>query len=166
MATTLIPFATGFRRAQACLFSMVLVAPMLVAGCGSRDVASQQPTDNSPNRITPNSNPAPEARKQGMSNVQKVGVTLAGAAALYYLYNQHKKAKAQSGAEGQYYLSKNGRVYYRDAQHKVHWVNTPAQGVQVPAAEAQRYQQYQGYNNQTTGRDLTSLPEAQAAPSF
>jgi hypothetical protein len=31
----------------------------------------------------------------------------------------------------------------------------------VPAAEAERYRDFQGYNNQTTGRDLRDLAESQ-----
>jgi hypothetical protein len=99
-----------------------------------------------------------------LSNTQKVAI-LAGAAALYYLYNQHKNRRGQ-GAEGQYYLSKNGRVYYRDAQHRVHWVTPPPEGIRVPESEAARYRDFQGYNNRPSGRDLTDVlpPEGQTAP--
>jgi hypothetical protein len=95
-----------------------------------------------------------------MSNTQKVAV-LAGAAALYYLYNQHKNKQAQ-GAEGKYYLSKNGRVYYRDAKGQAHWVTPPPGGIQVPESEARQYRDFQGYNNRQTGRDLTELAGASA----
>lgn len=90
-----------------------------------------------------------------MSTKSKV-IVLAGAAALYYLYKHHKNATAQ-GEEGQYYLSKNGRVYYRDAEHRAHWVTPPAQGIQVPANEAAEFEQFQGYDNRSTGRDLQNL---------
>ncbi len=86
---------------------------------------------------------------------------LAGAAALYYLYNQHKNRQEQ-GPEGQYYLSKNGRVYYRDAQHRAHWVTPPPEGIRVPEAEARQYRDFQGYNNSPTGRELTELQPAPA----
>jgi hypothetical protein len=163
METILNSLTARLRPAQSYLLSMILMTPMLLVGCGSREVATAPPENNSAKVATnSNSNTAPTAKKQGLSNAQKVGITLAGAAALYYLYNQHKKAQAKSGADSQYYLSKNGRVYYRDAQHQVHWVNPPSQGVQVPVEEAQKYQQYQGYNNRSSGRDLSSLPEAQA----
>lgn len=107
--------------------------------------------------------PTPEAKK-GLSNTQKVAITLAGAAALYYIYNQHKN-KQEKGPEGKHYLSKNGRVYYRDAQNRAVWVTPPPEGikVQVPESEAARYREFQGFNNQTTGKDLTSLPEAKTA---
>ena len=83
---------------------------------------------------------------------------LAGAAALYYLYKKHQSADAsQTGEAGQYYLSKNGRVYYRDAEHRAHWVTPPATGIQVPAAEAAAYQDYQGYDNRATGKDLVGV---------
>jgi hypothetical protein len=96
--------------------------------------------------------------KKGLTNTQKV-VILAGAAALYYLYNQHKNSQEQ-GPQGQYYLSKNGRVYYRDAEHRAHWVTPPREGIQVSEAEARQYSDFQGYNNSPTGRDLTSLGQA------
>jgi hypothetical protein len=51
-----------------------------------------------------------------MSTGQKVTV-LAGAAALYYLYNKHKNAQGE-GKTGRYYRSKNGRIYYRDPQKR------------------------------------------------
>ncbi len=143
------------------LLSSLLLIPSLTA-CGGRNQAS---VDDS--RPVATSNTAPNAagqpKKQGLTNTQKVGVTLAGAAALYYIYNQHKKSQAAKGAQSQYYLSKNGRVYYRDAQKQVHYVTPPQGGIQVPAEEAQQYQQFQGYDNRSTGRDLTSLPEARSA---
>ena len=145
-------------RLTSWLLSSFLMTPLFV-GCGGRTAES---VDNS--RPVSNAAPiAPETKKTGLTNTQKVGVTLAGAAALYYLYNQHKKAQAADGANSQYYLSKNGRVYYRDAQHKAHWVTPPQGGVQVPADEAERYRDFQGYQNRSTGRDLTTLPEAQSA---
>jgi hypothetical protein len=103
--------------------------------------------------------PANQSRaRQGLTNTQKVAI-LAGAAALYYLYNKHKNKQGQ-GAQGQYYLSKNGRVYYRDAEHRAHWVTPPPGGIQVPEAEARQYRDFQGYNNRATGRDLTDLQPA------
>ena len=99
-----------------------------------------------------------------MSTGKKV-VVLAGAAALYYLYKHHTAASATPGdPEGQYYLSKNGRVYYRDADHRAHWVTPPPNGIQVPASEAAAYQQFQGYDNQSTGRDLVGVDGAGTDP--
>jgi hypothetical protein len=97
-----------------------------------------------------------EPEKTGMSTGKKV-VLLAGAAALYYMYKKHKDAAAQEGPDGQYYLSKNGRVYYRDAEHRAHWVTPPSSGISVPAGEAAEYREFQGYDNQASGRDLTGL---------
>lgn len=91
-----------------------------------------------------------------MSTKSKV-VILAGAAALYYLYKHHQNAAASTGEAGQYYLSNNGRVYYRDAEHRAHWVTPPSQGIEVPAHEAAQFEQFQGYDNRSTGRDLTGL---------
>ena len=68
----------------------------------------------------------------------------------------------EQGPQGQYYLSKNGRVYYRDAQHRAHWVTPPPEGIQVPEAQAQQYRDFQGYNNSATGRDLTGLAQTLA----
>lgn len=152
-------------RITSALLSLVLTMPPLLASCGGQDVAAPPPpvddtrTGQAPN-AAPGTNPA---KRQGLSTGQKTLITLAGAAALYYLYNQHKNAQGQAGPQGQYYLSKNGRVYYRDKQHRAHWVTPPPNGIQVPAQEAQRYRDFQGYDNRPTGRDLTSLPEAQSA---
>lgn len=88
-----------------------------------------------------------------MTTGKKV-VLLAGAAALYYMYKHHQTA--QSG-QPQYYLSRNGRVYYRDATHRAHWVTPPQGGIQVPADEARQYSDYKGYDNRSQGRDLTGL---------
>ena len=90
-----------------------------------------------------------QTARPGMSTKQKVAI-LAGAAALYYLYRKHKQVKG-AGQHGQYYLSKNGRVYYRDAKGNPVWVTPPPKGIQIPASEAQAYSRYQGYNGQTTG---------------
>ncbi|HEY5944926.1 MAG TPA: hypothetical protein VIV40_05515, partial [Kofleriaceae bacterium] len=95
---------------------------------------------------------APQApQRTGMSSRTKKLVVLAGAAALYYLYKRHQNAKATEGVDGQYYLSKNGRVYYRDADHRAHWVTPPPGGIAVPEDEAAAYRGFQGYNNSTSG---------------
>lgn len=104
---------------------------------------------------------APEQQQRsGMSSRTKKLVVLAGAAALYYLYKKHQNAKAAHGADSQYYLSKNGRVYYRDADGRAHWVTPPPNGIQVPADEAEAYRGFQGYENSPTGRDLRDVAEA------
>lgn len=92
----------------------------------------------------------------GMSTKKKV-VLLAGAAALYYLYKKHQNADSKEGPDGQYYLSKNGRVYYRDAEHRAHWVTPPAEGISVPASEAAQFAEFEGYERRPTGRDLSGL---------
>jgi hypothetical protein len=106
-----------------------------------------------PQGRAPNSEAAPH---RGLSTGQKV-VMLGGAAALYYMYKHHQSAQAQQGPDSQYYLSKNGRVYYRDADHRAHWVTPPQEGIAVPESEARDYQQFQGYDNRNTGRDLAGL---------
>ena len=139
-----------------------LAAPTLIAAllcpalpaCQTRQ-APPPPVDDSRG----NGNSAPGAAApaaQGMSTKSKV-VMLAGAAALYYMYKRHQSSAAAAGAEGQYYLSKNGRVYYRDADHRAHWVTPPANGIEVPESEAAQYRSFQGYDNSTSGRDLAGL---------
>ncbi|MEG4285562.1 hypothetical protein QUB68_20735 [Microcoleus sp. A006_D1] len=147
-------------RFMALLLTTLLTFPFLSA-CGSKQSSTPPPPvdDTRAGSVQTNrATPTPEAKK-GLSNTQKVGITLAGAAALYYLYRQHQN-KQEQGPQGKYYLSKNGRVYYRDAQNRPHWVTAPPEGIKVPEAEAERYRDFKGYNNQTTGRDLTGVPEA------
>jgi hypothetical protein len=140
-------------RFLALLMSAILSFPLLTScGGGSKNTAVDQPprattqTAPNPNTVAP--------KKPGLSTAQKVGITLVGAAALYYLYRQHQKSQEKTGPEGQYYLSKNGGVYYRDAQGKPHFVKPPTQPiqVQVPQSEAQEYSQYQGYDGRNSGR--------------
>lgn len=142
-------------RPIALLLTVLLTLPLLNA-CGGSQTSVPPPVDDS--RVGTPSN-QPQAKK-GLSNTQKVAI-LGGAAALYYLYNKHKNSQ-KKGAEGQYYLSKNGRVYYRDAQNRPHWVTPPSEGIRVPEAEAQQYRDFQGYNNRSTGRDLTGLGQSPA----
>ena len=135
----------------------ILAASMMfssLTGCGRSD--PPPPVDDS--RGAPMNNAPGNAPAQpGMSNTKKV-VILAGAAALYYLYKHHQNAAATAtGPDGQYYLSKNGRVYYRDAEHRAHWVTPPTEGVRVPEAEAAEYKQFQGYDGKAEGRDLVGL---------
>lgn len=146
---------------MAWLLTVLLTVP-LFAGCGgSQSNAPPPPVDDTRGGTVSNPPPGnqPQARR-GLSTGQKVAI-LGGAAALYYLYNRQKNAKGQ-GAEGKYYLSKNGRVYYRDAEGRAHWVTPPQGGIRVPEAEAQQYRDFQGYNNSPTGRDLTDLQPAPA----
>jgi hypothetical protein len=150
-------------RLFAVLLSGLLMVPLLSScGGGSRNASTPPPVDDSVGRTVSDRTNQPEARK-GLSTGQKVAI-LAGAAGLYYLYNQHKNA-SQEGAQGKYYLSKNGRVYYRDAEHRAHWVTPPSEGIRVPEAEAQKYREFQGYNGSSSGRDLTGITST-AAPAL
>lgn len=146
---------------MAWLLSALLMVPFFTA-CASKQSNVPPPVDDT--RAAGGTQnypaaPAPQAKKKGLSTGQKALITLAGAAALYYIYNQHKNAKGE-GAQGQYYLSKNGRVYYRDAQHQAHWVTPPPGGIQVPADQAEQYRDFKGYNNSPSGRDLSGLGSA------
>lgn len=127
--------------------SAVVLASMLVplAGCGSN-----APTTN----MAP---PPANVRPSGGLTTKNKLVLLAGAAALYYYYQKSKKANASKNV--QYYLSKNGRIYYRDPRNpkNVVWVTPPpqqVQSVQLPPDQAQAYSGIQGYDNQTTGNNL------------
>lgn len=122
-------------------------------------MASAPPIDASRGGYVSSQAPMPQQpRKQGLSTGKKVAI-LAGAAALYYLYrkNQQKRQQNPGIAEPQYYLSKNGRVYYRQPNGQAVWVTPPPQGIQVPYDEAQQYSQYQGYENSRNGRTLQDL---------
>ncbi|AVH63350.1 hypothetical protein CDG77_07815 [Nostoc sp. 'Peltigera membranacea cyanobiont' 213] len=151
-------------RLFAVLLSALLMVPLLSScGGGSQKASVPPPVDDSVGRTVSDRNTNQPEAKKGLGTGQKVAL-LAGAAGLYYLYNQHKNA-SQEGAQGKYYLSKNGRVYYRDAEHRAHWVTPPAEGIRVPESEAQKYREFQGYNRSTTGRDLTGITSS-AAPQL
>ncbi len=157
MKITIYPERGRLLRPMALLLTALLTMPLFTScGGGSKSSAPPPVDDTRGGSVSNTSGATQPQRKQGLSNIQKGAITLAGAAALYYLYKQHQKSQGQ-GANGQYYLSKNGRVYYRDAQHRAHFVTPPPSGIQVPASEAQQYSQFQGYNGRTSGRDLTGL---------
>jgi len=105
----------------------------------------------------------PAQPRQGMSTGKKVAA-LAGAALLYYLWKRHNAGRQQAamnpgtgggnaqvlpgggngtmtstGRRPQLYRSKNGGVYYRDAQNRPVWLTVPNRPVQVPVADLQRY---------------------------
>ncbi|MBD2507241.1 MULTISPECIES: hypothetical protein [unclassified Nostoc] len=150
-------------RLFAVLLSALLMVPLLSScGGGSQKASVPPPVDDTVGRTVSDRTNQTEVKK-GLGTGQKVAL-LAGAAALYYMYNQHKNAP-QEGAQGKYYLSKNGRVYYRDAEHRAHWVTPPAEGIRVPESEAQKYREFQGYNRSATGRDLTGITSS-AAPAL
>lgn len=110
---------------------------LLTAGCGQQASQTAGPTMSAPQTAPPPT----AAPAQGMSTRKKV-VLLAGAALLYYLYKKHQATQAAnvaSGAQPQLYRSRNGGIYYRDAQHNPVWLTVPQQGIQVPADDVQRY---------------------------
>jgi hypothetical protein len=144
-------------RAAAFLASSLLLVPIL-AGCFGGGAAGNAPNAKLPpiDESMGGRGTQAQAPKQGMSMGQKA-VMLAGAAALYYMYkkNQEKhKAGTATKADPQYYLSKNGRVYYRDGKGQVHWVTPPTGGIQVSAQEAGEYSKFEGYNGQRQGMTL------------
>lgn len=146
-------------RLVALLLTALLTLPLFTACGGASNTVAPPPVDDTLRGTQTYPTNQPQARR-GLGTGQKVAL-LAGAAALYYLYNQHKNSQEQ-GPQGQYYLSKNGRVYYRDAEHRAHWVTPPPEGIRVPESQAQQYRDFQGYNNRPTGRDLTELQPASA----
>lgn len=146
-------------RLVAVLLTALLTLPLFTACGGNANTNAPPPVDDTVGETQSYPSSANQTeQREGLSTGQKVAI-LAGAAALYYLYNRHKNRQAQ-GAQGQYYLSKNGRVYYRDAQGRAHWVTPPPEGIRVPESEAQLYRDFQGYNGRSTGRDLTDLVPA------
>ena len=149
-------------RPMALLLTPLLTLTVFTGAGSAKSTAALSPVNDTPGATVYNPLAANSLQlDKGITNKQKL-VLLGGAAALYYLYNRHKNAQAKEGQNGQYYLSKNGRVYYRDAQHRAHFVSPPQGGIQVPSSEAQQYQDFQGYNNRSTGRDLSGLGTAQS----
>lgn len=138
-------------RVTAWLVCASFAAPLL-AGCnGGNNAGANLPPIDDTRTSSANYRPTQEPPQRGMSTGKKVAI-LAGAAALYYLYKR-SQSRQNEGAEGKYYLSKNGRVYYRDKEGRAHWVTPPRQ-LEVPQEEIDRYPElsrYRGYNNQTTG---------------
>lgn len=128
------------------LLAFTAFGPTL-AGCGTNGGATGSATSNvqqapSGNYGGGNYGTVPASRnmpqqRQGMSTGQKLAI-LAGGAALLYMYNRNKN-KQGTGPNGQYYRSKNGRIYYRDNKGNAVYVTPPAGGIQVPAEEAERY---------------------------
>ncbi len=152
------PLSSRTIRPVAVVLVTSLLSPVLLVGCGSNQQASAPPpprdaSSGEMSRMSPSAAPT----KKGMSTKQKV-ILLAGAAAVYYLYKKHQ-AKVKAGQTNvQYYLSKNGRVYYRDPQtHGAIWVTPPKQPIEIPADQAGDYEGLQGYNNSPSGRDLNGL---------
>jgi len=117
--------------------TLVGLAFLSIAGCGMRVNSESRNTSPPARQSVPPPVRQPAETRQGLSTGQKV-LLLAGAAALYYMYQKHKNAQG-TGPQGQYYRSKNGGIYYRDAQHQVHWVTAPQQPIAVPADEYRRY---------------------------
>ena len=102
-------------------------------------------------------------QRQGMSTKQKV-LLVAGAAAVYYLYQKHKNKQGQ-GPQGRYYRSKNGRVYYRDLKTgQYQWVDPPRQPIQVPAEEYQRY--FGGQRGTEDGGVIRDAPPEWSNPAY
>jgi hypothetical protein len=113
----------------------MLVGLMTVGltGCGGGNVNASSPRGGSPMPYSSQDTP-----RQGMSTRNKM-LLLAGAAAVYYMYQKHKNAPGE-GPNGKYYRSKNGRVYYRDLKTgDFKWVDAPQQPIEVPAEEYSRY---------------------------
>jgi len=95
--------------------------------------------------------------KKGLTTGQKV-LIVGGVALLYYLWRKHQATVAArntanggvattNGQMPQLYRSKNGGIYYRDAQGKPIWLTVPSQGLQVPVSDLRRYApDYRQYN--------------------
>lgn len=121
----------------------------------------------------------PGQTRQGMGTGKKVAL-VAGAALLYYLYKRHQAGQERQALSGsgnsqmgggrtasagrqQLYRSKNGGVYYRDAQNRPVWLTVPNRPVQVSTADLQRYApDYQRYANQS----VPAAPRGYRTQSF
>jgi len=132
--------------------TLALPTLAVTAGCGHGNNTGQTETNGAPPVDNSTMAPAAAPAKPGLSTKQKV-VLLAGAALLFYLYkrdqaNNAAAAAAQNGGGAmpaghpQLYRedvgANKGAIYYRDANHQVHWLQAPAGGVQVPADQAQQ----------------------------
>jgi hypothetical protein len=127
---------------------LIAVLGFGIAGCGGGG------TINAQSRYPQQAPYGQQQRQQGMSTRNKV-LLLAGAAAVYYLYQKHKNRQGQ-GPEGQYFRSRNGRVYYRDMKTgEYRWVDPPTQPIQVPADE---YERYTGRNAPATEGVIRNAP--------
>jgi len=94
----------------------------------------------------------PEARAASSDGA----VQLRGDAALYYLYRHHLTNEGV-GPQGRYYLSKEGRVFYKDGQGREHTVNPPSEGLRVSRAAADPYRDIRGYDGRMDGRGLREI---------
>jgi len=134
--------------AFALVASFALPTFAVTAGCGGKNNAADQTATSAPVDAT-NAQPNAQPAKAGLTGKQKV-VLLAGAALLFYMYTRYKKQDAQAaqnggaGANPQLYREdkgpNKGAIYYHknDANHTIVWLQAPAQGVQVPADQAQQ----------------------------
>ncbi len=146
-----------FVRKGEVIASCIFVLPALT-GCGTStpNTSNLPPLDDSA-RYSSSSSTVSKPANKGMSGGQKLAL-LAGAAAVYYLYKKNQESHASGNSSApQYYLSKNGRVYYRERGGRVHWVTAPKDGIMVPREEADQYQQYEGFEGRTTGRSLAGI---------
>jgi len=144
---TRIENQSGGKRATALIAALCLLLPLFALPAQAQFGFGRKPQTGQP--------------RQGMSMGKKV-VALAGAALLYYLWKRHTAGQQQQAAMNpnagtgaqvipggngnmtaaqrpQLYRSKNGGIYYRDAQKRPVWLTVPNRAVQVPIADLQRY---------------------------
>jgi hypothetical protein len=143
-------FGSHYLRSMAAVLVALIALPL--AGCGERNINAES---------EPYGQPA-QPQRQGLSTRQKV-MLVGGAAALYYLYKKHQNKQGE-GPQGRYYLSKNGRVYYRDMKTGAfQWVDPPTQPIAVPQDEYERHtgQRVTGYDD---GRVYTEAPRGWNQP--
>jgi hypothetical protein len=141
--------------------AFLIIGALAVAGCDrGGQPASQQKQDGfggaatqvkAPQGRVPDPKSPPQDRGSSRATVE-----LRGDAALYYLYREHLTSDG-AGPQGRYYLSKEGRVFYKDAQGKDHTVQPPSEGLRVSRNAAEPYRDVRGYAGQQGGRDLAGL---------
>ena len=79
-------------------------------------------------------------------------VLLKGVAATFWMYKyQNSFESAVKQKRSIYYLSRNGRLYYRDLDARVHYVTPPKNGFKVPVYLAKSFDVLQGYAGRSTG---------------
>jgi len=89
----------------------------------------------------------------GLGNEIAVNVAathiLTADAAQYYLWKTHQKPTAKST---EYFLSKNGRLYFRDVKTKREiWVDVPEKGIKITEDESEPYSDFIGFDGSADG---------------
>lgn len=125
-------------------------AVLYVDGHVQRIAESQWPALKQASKIGTPVPKVPENPPQATGN-STAAVELSGAAALLYVYKQHRNLLAH-GPQGAIYQSANGRLYFRDAKTgQAKYVAPPKEPIIISEDEAAPYRDYQGFNGSEAG---------------